>query len=230
MVYLYTKESIEATTKVLKVSKKEEVLAIGGSGDVAFALLEKPLERLVVVDIDENQLKLIKERLNALREGRYEEFTNPQRILDESKGYLEGTNKEALEMRSEYFNEGKRLEKISQNLGNMVIVDEPIDITNINYVLSQFQFDKIYLSNIFYKVDSGEEVENMLANVSRFLRENGKMIIYLTNKNVIDYLKTLPAYDQDLSKIAIEYNEEYKEVLEDLNLSYIKEPLVFGKF
>src|SRR3989344_1381131 len=192
-MYYYTNENLQAIVAGLDLSSKDTILAVGGSGDQAFALLEFAGE-VKVVDNQPNQIGFIKQRVEALLAGDDEAF-----FRNESKtatligprnhqnsflyDQLERDHNHLAARRRRYFTEESgRLERIQERLTNLIIA-EPGDLVK---VAQQERGDsKIYLSNIlgYYDglADEEDYLRNSLNKVARNLPFGG--IIYVTNHN-----------------------------------------------
>lgn len=71
--YSRTNESIAAVVLGLDLRPDDEVYAVGGSGDHAFAMLEY-VRRVVAIDTNPKQVELMRKRLGFLSRGLIEEF------------------------------------------------------------------------------------------------------------------------------------------------------------
>lgn len=135
--YSVTNESIEAVMGGLQVSEKDRILAIAGSGDQGFAMLEITRE-VVLVDNDERQIDWVRRRARCLAKGDNVDFLYAPHSIDEWAEICKPR-------RDEYFEIPGRLEKIRANLpGLRVKLD---DITIFSQNSKPESFDKIYLSN-----------------------------------------------------------------------------------
>jgi len=123
-----TNESIEAIIIGLDVQSGDKILAIGGSGDQAFAMIGKGAI-ITTVDSDEDQLNFMFRRLNQIQNGDYEKFMS---------------NREWKGIRNQpYFSESF-FQNIHSNTNNISIIQGNIfEIAEKN----ESQFDKVYLSN-----------------------------------------------------------------------------------
>lgn len=127
LTYSATNEVLEAIVNGLDLKPEDNVLAIAGSGDQAFAMLEYGC-KVTAIDIKLDQIKFVKLRAEALKLKCYEDFlrkkANPERI-------------------KAYFAKEGRLDRIRANLDNLKVL-EP---SNIFTMQSAELFSKIYLSN-----------------------------------------------------------------------------------
>lgn len=77
-----TNESLPAIIAGLSPSSADRILAIGGSGDQAFALLEHGAQ-VAVIDHDARQIDFIRHRAAALADGDYYEFAKRHAFFEE---------------------------------------------------------------------------------------------------------------------------------------------------
>jgi len=73
LLYSVTNESLTAVIQGLELKPDDVVYAIGGSGDQAFAILEYA-KRVIVIDSNPEQIKLIKRRAEMLEKSDYAKF------------------------------------------------------------------------------------------------------------------------------------------------------------
>ena len=71
--YISTNENLDAIVLGMDVNSNDRILAMGGSGDQAFALLEKA-GSVTVVDRNSAQIWYIKQRAELIRQKAYEFF------------------------------------------------------------------------------------------------------------------------------------------------------------
>ena len=139
MVYEISNESLQAVVTGLDVQPSDGVLAVAGSGDQAFALLETA-ERVIVADISLMQLEIMKRRVAALKHGDY------AAIMWEARTHSLETEGVKI-ARNSYFTEAGRLERIANRLDRLVILG-PADIAEAALLLPKGLFNKVYLSNV----------------------------------------------------------------------------------
>lgn len=186
--YYNTNESLRAIVAGLQISPEDAVIAVGGSGDQAFAMLESA-GKVKVFDSNPAQLDYIRERVEALERGDYERFSGSDRVnsdnspnypgasfLQKSKQYLLGRN--------------GPIEKIRQKLSNLEIA-EPGNI--IEQAQQEESYSRAYLSNIIgwclREIDISE-IMGHLENVACKLTEGG--LIYVANHQVLVQLSEEP--------------------------------------
>jgi hypothetical protein len=131
--YRVTNESLDAVVEGLELTPNDSVLAIAGSGDQAFAILEYA-GRVTAVDKNSHQTEYVKLRAEALKQGRYDLFL---------------CNHARVPKVLNYFSKEGRLDRIKANLENLTIL-EPSDIFALK---TEETFSKIYLSNALCSVD-----------------------------------------------------------------------------
>lgn len=123
--YFSTNENLEAITLSLKPTSTDKILAVGGSGDQAFAMLETGA-KIMCVDNNAIQVEYIAERAKQLKNGNYEEFLATSGLIE----------------RDEYFQDIERIRKIKENLKNL-----ELSCADVFKTAKKGGFTKIYLSN-----------------------------------------------------------------------------------
>lgn len=161
LIYRNTNESLSAIVKGVNPQKEDFILAVGGSGDQAFALLESGAH-VDVVDTNPNQIRYIQERIHSLLNGNYSSFLGFY--------FSSGINKN-------FFNEKGRLKKIRENISLLNILGE-IDIFNCN--ISFEKWNKFYLSNIFLW-DRGEVQRPLDVLNDFFTKVSPNSLVYLSH-------------------------------------------------
>ncbi len=193
--YLITNEELEAIVNGLDVNENDIVLAVAGSGDQAFALLEYAKE-IKAVDCNPSQIEHLKKRIEFLKNKDFEKFLEVKKSLTKSLS-------EILERRNKYFRKNERLEKICNKLDSLKFKKG-----NIFQVAQKESFNKLYLSNVPLK----EEVylfEKLLKKIP-----SGSLIYYSHGKffeNIfLKYKKEIPSclkLDMDLTNKARKIQE-----------------------
>jgi hypothetical protein len=194
VTYRVTNECLPAVTLGMNVKAQDSILAIAGSGDQAFALLEHT-RHVSVADWNPAQLEYIRQRVNALREGDWEGFFKPwsQASLDvrESAVY-------------NYFNHQKRLETIARNINSLQVLESSDFIT----ALASFPcntFNKIYCSNAFVDRSKfgkiGEYIPNGGLVYNACGEKSARPIVVRTGGRLV--------IDGDLTKKARDSEESY---------------------
>ncbi len=106
-----TNESLDAIIAGLDLSSKDTVLAIAGSGDQAFAILEHAKE-VRAIDKNKVQINYVRWRINALKLNNLEEFY----------GFFGQHNYHDHKRKSKrYFSKKGRLQRIKSKLGNLIV-------------------------------------------------------------------------------------------------------------
>lgn len=158
-----TNESLDAIVHSLDVRPEDNVLAIGGSGDQAFALLEY-VNSVVALDVDPVQRDFIQNRLNLLRQGDISSFVWPFKDqVDESdefellrSKYEVNTHCGRNDSRDRYFFEGGRFERIREKAEQFELLP-PLNFEEVvsnsseeGMVFSGRRINKVYLSNALF--------------------------------------------------------------------------------
>ncbi len=138
LIYHSTNENLEAIALALQPNSNDKILAICGSGDQAFVLLEDARE-VCCVDKSNAQIKYVESRREGLMKGDYKAFL-PERssvIKDSIWGDLQ------MQMRKEYFDKKNRINKIKEKLNRLTIKHgDIVEISKIEPCVT-----KVYLSN-----------------------------------------------------------------------------------
>lgn len=218
--YIFTNETLEAIIAGLNIRPSDCVLAVAGSGDQAFALLESGC-RITAIDNISAQIRFVQRRALALSRGDYSEFLDLS-IPEECRGLIFSEyEKMALvgyvKKRERFFLEGDRLMRIQANLGNLEVV-EALDL--FRFVQGR-KFTKVYLSNVLgYSYENCSEVKAGLRALARSLPING--LIYVSNHGSLEYLFSKdtplkPAFlpeelflDRDLTESAVKHETNAK--------------------
>jgi len=189
--YGCTNENLKAITSGLDVGPQDSVLAIGGSGDQALALLEYA-DKVKVVDSNQEQIDYIKKRIEMLQVGDYDELLAEPRLENHPEIFVGQHMREELktnyEKRKHYFRQGQRLDIIRGKLPNLLVF-EPQNILNIK---DQESFTKIYLSNVldeFILSKSHDDQSAALDNLMNCLTPSG--LVYITNNNILQHFPNL---------------------------------------
>jgi len=150
--YLRTNENLETIVAGLAVKPDDYIVAIGGSGDQAFALLEY-VKRVLAVDISQRQITHMKKQVACLEEKDYVTFFKRR-----------GDRK--------YFDTG-RLGNIREKLSGLEI--RKADIFDV--CMNERGFNKVYLSNAL----SGhpDELRPCLSIISQSIPIEG--LVYASN-------------------------------------------------
>ncbi len=138
-----TNESLEAILAGLEPKQGDTILAVGGSGDQAFAMLETGA-RVVVVDFEPDQIALIEHRREALAQGDNWTFARRAYIATDHQPEF-GVR---IVERDDYFKDSERLARMRANVGNLTVLP-PMDIFDVirgnGHAVS---FGKLYLSSV----------------------------------------------------------------------------------
>ena len=155
--YTTANESIESIIAGMDIKKEDRILAVCGSGDQAFALLEYARE-VVAVDYNPVQIAYAQERKQKLQQWDVEEFMGI-----------------SFKWRTRYFKKKGRLERIRKKLDALSFLEGEI------FSMAQNEgrkFNKLYLSNaISYQSISYKEQEKLIADT--FASLNSGTLVYM---------------------------------------------------
>jgi SAM-dependent methyltransferase len=204
---LATNESLEAITSGLNLNSENSVLAICGSGDQAFAILEKT-GNVYVVDMREKQIEYFLYRQDLLEKGEFNEF------LDVPEEKSQKDDRHFISSRNRYFST-ERLRMIQSNLRNNVKTAS----LKIDELEGQ-EFDRVYLSNVLSYGSSYIDflsVEKRLEKISKLLKKDG--LIYISDyREIFDEMefprKVLE--EEFLKRINLQVNQQLTEVAQRL--------------
>jgi hypothetical protein len=177
LAYQVTNESLEAIVKGLNIQPEDSVLSVCGSGDQAFAILEKA-NNIVVVDSFPKQINYFVKRKNLLKAGEFEGVLTPEEMLTDKRDL------QHLKLRNEYFSEG-RLKRIQDKLKDSERIRK-ITGSLFDLTFAENEFNKIYLSNILtysLKPKTIELAQGRLKTIAGWLSDKG--LIYLSDYNFI---------------------------------------------
>lgn len=161
IVFPCTNESLAAIVAGMDVSKEDHVLAVGGSGDQAFALSEH-VGSVGVIDADPTQRDFIESRIALLEKGDVGSFVWPlgdESDLDARFDFLRerfevNAHSGRKDSRNGYFLAGGRFEKIRSNANRLTVLP-PVDViglidgvANSGLVFGGNLVNKVYLSNV----------------------------------------------------------------------------------
>ena len=142
--YSHTNESLDGIVKGMNVNETDEIIAVCGSGDQAFALLEYA-KSVVAVDNDKEQIEYAKKRAKALKAGDYNGFFPcPNNVYFSPDGSYWKCFAGEVRQYFEKHNPEARLEKIRKKLGSLEIRH----VTDLLDEIQEDRFSKAYLSNI----------------------------------------------------------------------------------
>ncbi len=169
----HTNENLEAIVAGLDVHPDDIVLAVCGSGDQSFALLEKA-GKVLSVDNYYAQLEYAKNRAELLHSGNYKAFLSVKHEDETCKG--------SLARRNSYFSQKGRLKRIRDSLGNLHFILGDVFDAAMN---GQNEFSNVYLSNVFaHGYESVEPYYRLLNQIAHNLPQGG--LIYISNQKGIE--------------------------------------------
>ena len=221
VAWRYTNESLNAIVKGLEIKPNDFVLAVGGSGDQAFSLLEDSFG-VIAVDRNENQIDHINERKEYLKNGKYRDFLKVSKVSPDLK--------EIFNERNTYFQKEGRLDNIANKL-NRIKARAVKEVTT--EICEGYNFSKIYLSNVISWMFSMENTDKYLKKIINYLE---KFDLGLKDNGLI-YIAGFPFYDEglrDTNKKILDITNKLK-INENLTVEARKYdenwfPAVFQKF
>jgi len=182
MVHIYarTNEDLDSIVRGLNVSPRDYIIAVGGSGDQAFALLENA-RRVLTVDIEYEQVNHIKQQATSLIRGDYYNFLM-RKLGDFSpiflfpKADIQELIKNEMSQGTKYFNQ-ERLDRIRRKIFALEVREADI----LDVCQTERGFNKVYLSNVLE--GHPDELEGKLKLVAQNLPIEG--LIYASNGQTI---------------------------------------------
>lgn len=202
--YGHTNESLTGIVSAMDLSKDDHILAVAGSGDQTFAMLEFGC-RVTAVDISQKQLDFMRQRVETLNNRNYESFLKTGGSCDyvDGSGHW-GSRGHWISRKSErddyfYGEDNERLKRIRQNLGGLVIEKRNV----LDLAQSAGGFTKIYLSNILlfnsillFNEGKSRSVAEVLKRTGENLPADG--LIYMANHQIVLSRISCTGYDQDI--------------------------------
>ena len=167
--YACTNESLPSIIEGMEPRETDRILAICGSGDQAFALLESGAH-VVAIDNDVHQVEFAQKRREKLKSSDYAGFLHAPPARNSCDPIA----------RDIYFREGERMRNIRARLGNLDIRSQ--DIRTLNEMV-----DKAYLSNVFDWINDQSTVE-LVQLLAAHVSQGG--LVYLADKAPIKERKT----------------------------------------
>lgn len=155
-LFTQTNESLDQIMAGMHPREQDLILAVCGSGDQAFALIEHGAQ-VIAIDTSPEQLSYAKRRAKFLHAGAYEEFLTVGRT----------------HLRSDvlaYFTAPGRMDRIRANIEHLAF--NRMDLFNIPTTM-HVVFTKVYLSNAHY-FDSRIEHKEM-HRVANLLEDDGRL-------------------------------------------------------
>jgi len=202
--YRATNESLDGIVQGLDLQPQDQVLAICGSGDQAFAILEHAAS-VLAIDKQPPQVELARYRQECLLRG-------------DTDGFLLSTSrfveiKTLADKRDAYFRSPGRLEAIRARLLNLTIVEK-----NLKEAIHLRPFTKYYLSNVLGDyISSMQVILELMQRMTDHLPVGG--LIYLkdnTENFNPTYTWKLPANlreDKELTRKAASHEELWSPVV-----------------
>ncbi len=140
IMFTTTTENLRTIIAGMEPTEDDSILAIAGSGDQAFALLEYA-GKVTAVDINSDQMWYVRKRIDALKKGHYREFLESP--INDVTEFLERSSRN-IYFRG-FFRTNRRLERIRKRLDRLEIVEG--DIFQI-IKKQKGNFNKVYFSNL----------------------------------------------------------------------------------
>lgn len=202
--YYYTNESLDAIVKGIKPNREDDIIAICGAGDQAFALLEHA-NSVIAIDCDARQVAYAKARAEALRQGNYDGFF-PE--VEEGKITLERDRDTAMKYFSRrtlferILRKKPRLERIRSKLNNLEFWEKSLQEFVMD--IQSRKYSKAYLSNALTFSKLMKRCQwGFIEQIAAKLKNPG--IIYLADGGEV-YLKHMYNLEEDkkLTEIAID--------------------------
>lgn len=179
-----TNESLDAVMRGCDPRESDAILAIGGSGDQAFALLERA-GKVVVVENDPSQINLISKRYDALRDGNLEEFMGPE------SDYTDIRDLEIVRLRNQYFSSPGRFERIQKKADKLTILPSMSLLDFLNG--DGAAVDVIYTSNILnyrkWDAQTSQTINHSEGNDCKVLKHLAELKgsrLYFSNGHVFE--------------------------------------------
>lgn len=171
-IFRSTNESLEAIVKGMRLTRKDNVLAVCGSGDQAFAMLEYA-NSVVAVDRNKEQIEYAKERARLIEAG------DIDGLINEAERVCKMTTPDYIKL---YFSQPGRFERIREKICRL-------EIKQVNDILDEVkkgEFSKAYISNIIgfngFMAEPAKQAE-YIKRLAGMLRRPG--IIYISNARSI---------------------------------------------
>ncbi|MCK4669994.1 MAG: hypothetical protein KAT43_02230 [Nanoarchaeota archaeon] len=201
-----TNENLGAIILGLDLKPDDNVLAVGGCGDQAFAILEYASE-VKAVDFHPAQVDFIKKRIAMLELGDMQRFLMNPKLKADAEFSMGSTMRKDEEIntgrRHAYFTYEGRFNKIRKKLSHLEV--EEADILEV--AVNEKGFTKVYLSNaISYNPSRFVNPTLVLSEIAANLPVGG--LIYVADHDVISrdhgdiFLPDRVVIEEKLTKIA----------------------------
>lgn len=172
-----TNERLEAVVAGLDVKEGDRILAVCGSGDQAFALLENA-SYVLAADLNEFQVKYAESRAELLKKGDIGGFFSQPRYYDAEEA------NDFMHMKI-YFSKEGRLERIREKLARL-----DFRVADFTGCLESAQFNKFFISNIlgYHGFCMNSECCRLMKLLSSRLPAGG--LIYIANNDDLERSRT----------------------------------------
>ena len=206
LTYSFTNESPDAIIKGLDLNLDDEVLAIAGSGDQAFAMLGL-CRKVNVFDSNLTQLKYVRRRKRAIEEGDLESFLEYHMKLEDRT-------------LANFFRDENRFRRIKENINSLQIPDYPIEASMLNLYPQLLTANKVYLSNCFGGIflEDDTDLEEYFFTDLRYIRglfRRGTILYNAATPRIISEDSILPyglKYNANKSREAKEIEIEKDKI------------------
>ncbi len=199
-----TNECLEAIIAGIHPQDDDVVLAVGGSGDQAFALMEHA-KKVLVIDNNPEQIGMIEKRKNALSHGDLDLFLERQQMHK---------NFDSLYLaRDEYFNQPGRFEKLSENVDRLMVLptmglreffsyEDHSEVTAV-YSLNALGFGWGHVRDEEFRLL--ENIGRMLGPSSRIYMTNGDSVVSDRDriKGFNDFAVNMDHFEVDVDRTAV---------------------------
>jgi len=190
--YDFTNESLSAIIAGLDPQPEDTIVAIAGSGDQAFALLESGA-RVIAVDHNSKQIDFIKNRIQLLEQRDDNGFL----FVEQADEYIDDL-KDCLASRNDYFLSQCRLDIIHSNIDNLSL--HLGDIGTLIPQLADSGVTKVYLSNLFSHLAlKFKEEEKFTQCLAKHLDLGTRVYLVSTVGNDLLYRHKAFVLDRDLT-------------------------------
>jgi hypothetical protein len=215
--YRRTNEGLRGIVIGMNIQPRDRILAVGGSGDQSFAMLEYvPEGRVITTDLLKNQVEFILHQAKTINQGGRQSYLN----FMYARGLIPSDVEFFEEFDALYFSE-RRLEAIRQNINNLRLVQG--DVVKVAEA-KKGKFNKIYLSNsLFYNGESDALAEKQLRRAAAVVPRGGLIYHAEINESILPFtlqsLGNMLEVDKELSAAA----------LEDTGKDFPWQPIVFRR-
>lgn len=206
VMFKYTPENLDAIEAGLAPNASDEILSVCGSGFQSLALLISGA-KVTAVDINQKQLDLLRNRIEALLNENFIGF------------YIEPNGvREMLELEKihKYFHGGKRIHLVAKNAENLTILPS----MSLEDVCATRKFSKIYASDALNNLYSDDTIDHQIVSVATGMKHGG--LLYCANGLIVETLLGDP------SNVGLSIESERTDAARSFD-NGLYEPTVFVK-